>query len=105
MNRRTPIIQRKLLTTLTRFEYGRAQLRQIIVCNSHASDAAVVKVFLIPVNSDKKGTDDQHLIFIASVAAQSTEIFRPSEVIPVPETFELGATASANDKLTLTLVR
>ena len=105
MDRRTPIIQRQLTTTLTRFEYGRGVIRQAVIANTHASDACVVKIFLIPVNTDKKGTDAQHALFCKSVAAQSTEIFQPKEAIPVPETFELGATASADSKLTLTLVR
>ncbi len=100
----TSLIQQRLTTTLTKLPFNRTVVSQIIASNDHASDAVLVKAFLIPSAASKKGSADaKHLLWIKSVAAQTTEIFEPRGGVLFPDTFELHISASADDKVTLTV--
>ena len=100
----TNLIQQRLTTTLTKIPLTRHAITQIVASNDHASDAVVVKAFLIPSAAVKKGAADaNHLLWIKSVEAQTTEIFEPRGGVPFPGTFELHVSASSDDKVTLTV--
>jgi hypothetical protein len=100
----TNLIQKRLTTTVTKLNYFRPTVNQIIACNDHAADAVIVKVFTIPSSAAKAGASAQHLLWVQTVAASSTEIFEPRSGVVIPDTFEIHASASADSKVTLTLV-